>query len=145
VEEPRFHDVLTPERSGNAGIRYQDPSGLYGVVEGHYWGSAPYSVSDSKNTPSVKTVDVRVGWRRSLPLGTAAIDLDISAGSKNVLDRENYLRRGTDSYVPGRPREFFGSVSATIHFQPAGIRAVFVRSPGGCYAPRRHFKGRSTW
>jgi Fe(3+) dicitrate transport protein len=108
--------LYVPEKSGNAGVRYQDPSGLYGVIEAHYWGSAPYSVSDSKHTPSVKTVDIRVGWRRTVPLGTAAIDLDISAASKNVLDRENYLRRGADSYVPGRPREFYGSVSATIHF-----------------------------
>jgi len=35
--------LYVPNWIANGGIRYHDPSGLYGVFEGHYWGASPWS------------------------------------------------------------------------------------------------------
>ena len=107
---------FVPQWSGNGGVRYDHSSGVYGVFETHYWGRSPTDGANTLDTPGYGTSDLRLGWRSMIELGEAVLDLDVSLAAKNVFDREYYLKRNSNSYIPGAPRELFGSVSVSIDF-----------------------------
>lgn len=105
-----------PQWIGNAGVRYEHRSGLYGVVEALHHGGSWVDVPNTLTTPGDTLVQVRLGWKRTWRVGCVDVDLDAAVTAKNALDEEVYLIHRPNSFVPGAGRELFGSLQLTVNF-----------------------------
>jgi Fe(3+) dicitrate transport protein len=104
----------------SGGVRYEHPSGLYGVLDASWRDDMPVTADNAIDTPGYAVFGARAGWRRECRLGCAKVELEAAVGVKNLFDREYHLRHadlgGTTStlYVPGAPREFFLDLALAI-------------------------------
>jgi outer membrane receptor protein involved in Fe transport len=96
------------------GLRYEHPIGFYGLVEGNYHGSSFVTPANDVRTPGYVLCDGRVGFRRLWHRGCTSIEVDAALSSKNLLDREVYLRHTPTLIVPGAPFELFGELALAI-------------------------------